>query len=330
MDPAKLKSKDCVRHLVEALGGSWGRLASEERYDMFEKALYQTVQKSDESNDSNLARHDAAFDDLLAAKVTIEEEDMEEEIFLQSLLEAGDEDAVIINDFEEAILTACQESAELAPCFASYQEARQCLRDKAKSRGFWPLGSGKGRTKGKKGKFGAPNKGSMSTNQQANFHRPSISSLGAKKNYENESFTGILHEEEHGTSTEFGDDLKWGVDVVEELPEEAVAYEEDGNPKDQILNRPQGDWINGGDQIGNFDGVVYDCLVSVSALTRSLTSCITTRPAPDLLQRPLHHPILQGRKHLRQMPRWLPHLDLKCSAEGTQGDHRCRGVLSGF
>ena len=73
MDPAKLKSKDCVRHLVEALGGSWGRLASEERYDMFEKALYQTVQKSDESNDSNLARHDAAFDDLLAAKVTIEE-----------------------------------------------------------------------------------------------------------------------------------------------------------------------------------------------------------------------------------------------------------------
>jgi hypothetical protein len=238
------------------------------------------------------------------------QEDMEEEIFLQSLLEAGDEDAVIINDFEEAILTACQESAELAPCFASYQEARQCLPDKAKSRGFWPLGSGKGRTKGKKGKFGAPNKGSMSTNQQANFHRRSLadhignstcrkcgqpghwkrecplsttssssasmSSLGAKKNYENESFTGILHEEEHGTSTEFGDDLKWGVDVVEELPEEAVAYEEDGNPKDQILNRPQGDWINGSDQIGNFDGVVYDCLVSVSALTRSLTSCITT------------------------------------------------------
>jgi hypothetical protein len=73
MDPAKLKSKDGVRLLVEALGGSWGRLASEERYDMFEKALYQTVQKSDESNDSNLARHDAAFDDLLAAKVTIEE-----------------------------------------------------------------------------------------------------------------------------------------------------------------------------------------------------------------------------------------------------------------
>ena len=102
------------------------------------------------------------------------QEDMEEEIFLQSLLEAGDEDAVIINDFEEAILTACQESAELAPGFASYQEARQCLRDKAKSRGFWPLGSGKGRTKGKKGKFGAPNKGSMSTNQQANFHRRSL------------------------------------------------------------------------------------------------------------------------------------------------------------
>jgi hypothetical protein len=196
------------------------------------------------------------------------QEDMEEEIFLQSLLEAGDEDAVIINDFEEAILTACQESAALAPCFASYQEARQCLRDKAKSRGFWPLGSGKGRTKGKKGKFGASGKGNMSSNQQANFRRRSLadriansncrkcgqpghwkrecplstgsssaasmSSPGVKKAYETESFTGILHEEVQKASMERGDDLAWGGGVVEELPEEAVAYEEDGNQKGQF------------------------------------------------------------------------------------------------
>ena len=103
-----------------------------------------------------------------------------------------------------------------------------------------------------------------------------MSSSGIKKAYETESFTGILHEEVQKASMELGDDLKWGGDVVEELPEEAVAYEEDGNQKGQILNIPQGDWTNGGDQVGVVQGVVCDCLVSVSALTQSLTSCLTT------------------------------------------------------
>ena len=379
MDPAKLKSKDGVRHLVEALGGAWGRLASEERYDMFEKALYMTVQKADESNDSYLARHDAAFEDLMSAKVSLEEvrayilvrqsllqsedrkkvildsegaltyemarksmrllgsrffqdlqvnsktntkyktydvhqadeepilyqeaeEDVDEEVIFQSLLDSGDEDAVFVNEFEEAILTACQESAELAPCFASYQEARQKLRDKAKSRGFWPLGAGKGRNKGKKGKFGNQLKGTMGNNQSAAFRRRSLadrianstcrrcgqpghwkrecpmtaastsgSNLGAmsKKSYETESFTGVLHEEDEGESQ------SRGFDVVDVLPHEAVVYEEDrvslGTGGSEAL-----EMLDMGDQdVGCSGQVVCECFMSVSKLSQSLSSRLT-------------------------------------------------------
>ena len=40
---------------------------------MFEKAFYQTIQKTDESNDSYLARHDASFEDMMAKGVSMEE-----------------------------------------------------------------------------------------------------------------------------------------------------------------------------------------------------------------------------------------------------------------
>ena len=216
LDPAKLKQKEGVKYLVEALGGQWGRPDTEERLDMFEKALYLTVQKADESHDSYMARHDAAFEDLLMRKVTIEEvrayilirqsllssedrkkiifesggalsydqakksikllgskfflelqnnskmapklktydvnqvedetvmyqeaeEEVDEDVAFQVLLENGDEDACFVSEFEDQICAACQESQELAACFVSYQEARARLRDKAKSRGFWPL-----------------------------------------------------------------------------------------------------------------------------------------------------------------------------------------------
>ena len=33
----------------------WGHLEEEDRYDLFEKALYTTVQRPDETNDSYLA-----------------------------------------------------------------------------------------------------------------------------------------------------------------------------------------------------------------------------------------------------------------------------------
>ena len=73
LDPAKLREPDGVSYLVKALGGQWGKLDAEDKYDLFERALYQVSQKQDESHDSYLARHDAAFEDLLNRKVSLEE-----------------------------------------------------------------------------------------------------------------------------------------------------------------------------------------------------------------------------------------------------------------
>ncbi|CAE7231149.1 GIP [Symbiodinium sp. CCMP2592] len=71
----KLKSSDesGVKLLVATLGGSWGKTALEEKYDTFEKAIYSTSQKADETNDSYLARHDVHFEELLAQGSTTEE-----------------------------------------------------------------------------------------------------------------------------------------------------------------------------------------------------------------------------------------------------------------
>ena len=42
----KLRTADGVKYLVESLGGQWGKLADEDRYDLFERALFSTQQKS--------------------------------------------------------------------------------------------------------------------------------------------------------------------------------------------------------------------------------------------------------------------------------------------
>ena len=71
----KLKANDLsgVKLLVTTLGGAWGKTILEEKYDYFEKALYGTVQKHDETNDSYLSRHDVQFEELIAQGTTLEE-----------------------------------------------------------------------------------------------------------------------------------------------------------------------------------------------------------------------------------------------------------------
>ena len=83
------------------------------------------------------------------------EEEMEEDQVLAVLLEEGDETALLIQEFEDQVIHVCQDAPELAMAFSTYQEARQKLREKARSRGFWPVkgSKGKGKVK-KKGKGG--------------------------------------------------------------------------------------------------------------------------------------------------------------------------------
>ena len=56
--PSKLKVKttDDVATLVEAIGGSLGSTELEECYEYFEKSLYGTTQRNEESHGSFLAQ----------------------------------------------------------------------------------------------------------------------------------------------------------------------------------------------------------------------------------------------------------------------------------
>ena len=69
----KVNSTDGVKALVTALGGIWGRSKMEDKFERFEKAIFGTCQKGDETNESYLARHDHQFEELLSMGTTIAE-----------------------------------------------------------------------------------------------------------------------------------------------------------------------------------------------------------------------------------------------------------------
>ena len=62
-----------VHRIIELLGGQWGRIPPERQYQDAEKALHETQQKSDETNDSYLARSDIQWSKLLARKMSLED-----------------------------------------------------------------------------------------------------------------------------------------------------------------------------------------------------------------------------------------------------------------
>ena len=70
LNPSKLRVNAL---LVDAIGGSWGATELEERYEFFEKALYGTAQRSDESHDSYLSRMEASFVELLSRGTKLED-----------------------------------------------------------------------------------------------------------------------------------------------------------------------------------------------------------------------------------------------------------------
>ena len=96
--PSKLKvnSVDGVAALVAAIGGSWGSTELEERYEYyFEKALYGTIQRPDESHDSFLSRMEANFVELLARDTKLEE--VQAYVLLrQSLLNSEDKKKILL------------------------------------------------------------------------------------------------------------------------------------------------------------------------------------------------------------------------------------------
>ena len=91
----RVNDKSGVALLVDAIGGSWGATELEERYEYFEKALYGTVQRADESHDSYLSRMESNFIELLSRGTKLEE--VQAYVLLrQSLLPPDDKKKVLL------------------------------------------------------------------------------------------------------------------------------------------------------------------------------------------------------------------------------------------
>ena len=75
IDPGKLRvnSVEGIKLLVETLGGSWGRTSEENRCASFEKAIYGTTQRHDETHESYVARAEVQFDELISRSTSLRE-----------------------------------------------------------------------------------------------------------------------------------------------------------------------------------------------------------------------------------------------------------------
>ena len=241
LDTEKLKvnSLDGVKLLVTTLGGVWGKTVLEDKYEKFERAIFGISQKSDETNESYLARHEVLFEDLISQGATLSDmrayillrnsalvsEDKkrvvieaqghlkyeevtkairmlgakffqevqgnvkqsrtktydvnhvegDEEVFygeevqygfsvenadvseyaMEQFLSENDEDALVVQQFEDALIDTIQSDGEMNAFMNSYVEARRKLTEKAKFRGFWPVRSKGGGKKGKSKGFNA-------------------------------------------------------------------------------------------------------------------------------------------------------------------------------
>ena len=90
-----MNSKEGIQKLVTALGGHWGKISLEKKYEIVEKALFRCSQRNDESNDSYFARADIYWTELLAKKLSLEE--LRSYIVLRgSLLSQDDKKRVIL------------------------------------------------------------------------------------------------------------------------------------------------------------------------------------------------------------------------------------------
>jgi hypothetical protein len=58
---------------VEIVGGTWGQIPLEKKFELAERALYRSSQKTDETSDSYLSRCDVTWTELNSKKVDLKE-----------------------------------------------------------------------------------------------------------------------------------------------------------------------------------------------------------------------------------------------------------------
>jgi hypothetical protein len=85
-----------IHRIVQLLGGHWGQIDLEQRYEFAERALYKCSQRSDESADSYLARADIMWTELNSKKFQLS--DLQACVTLRgSVLSPEDKKRVLVN-----------------------------------------------------------------------------------------------------------------------------------------------------------------------------------------------------------------------------------------
>ena len=88
--------KKSIEKIITILGGQWGQINLEKRYEYAEKAIYKCYQKSDESADSYLATADILWSELRAKGVSLD--DLQPYVTLRgSQLSSEDKKKVLID-----------------------------------------------------------------------------------------------------------------------------------------------------------------------------------------------------------------------------------------
>eukprot|EP00435_Cladocopium_sp_Y103_P051644 s1428_g16.t1 len=65
--------KKAIQRIVELVGGNWGQVPLEQKFEIAERASHRTLQKGDETADSYLARMDVTWTEMLAKQFTLPE-----------------------------------------------------------------------------------------------------------------------------------------------------------------------------------------------------------------------------------------------------------------
>lgn len=78
-----------IERIVSLVGGSFGQVNLEKKFEIAERALYRCVQKADETADSFLARSDNTWTELLGKKMTLAE--LQAYVILRGSRLAGDD-----------------------------------------------------------------------------------------------------------------------------------------------------------------------------------------------------------------------------------------------
>ena len=62
-----------IKKLVELVGGTWGQVPIEKKYEVVEKAVFRNSQKPDETSDSFISRSDVVWTELESKGITLSE-----------------------------------------------------------------------------------------------------------------------------------------------------------------------------------------------------------------------------------------------------------------